>query len=80
MDSPTAKDTPSQQGPGLSVRALLMNVAARCCPASTEDPLKQWKEVRAEEATATALSEADRRLSPAPRSAPMSQPDPPLPR
>ncbi|WP_260476171.1 hypothetical protein [Streptomyces sp. WAC 06783] len=41
MDSPTAKDTTSQQGPDLSVRALLMNVAARCYPATTEDPLKQ---------------------------------------
>ncbi|MEN2424265.1 hypothetical protein AABB02_39960 [Streptomyces rimosus] len=41
MDSPTAKDTTSQQSPGLSVRAFFMNVAARCCPATTKDPLKQ---------------------------------------
>ncbi|WP_267884868.1 hypothetical protein [Streptomyces rimosus] len=41
MDSPTAKDTTSQQGQDLSVRALLMNVAARCCPTTIEDPLKQ---------------------------------------
>ncbi|MGW7554832.1 hypothetical protein [Streptomyces rimosus] len=41
VDSPTAKDTTSQQSPDLSVRAFFMNVAAHCCPAATEDPLKQ---------------------------------------